>query len=85
MTKLNVLDWNKTSWPKKFARMIVVGAVHIANYKLFGYLIKISNNSAEIFFYRAISYLLSGYFIYGPLVLFMSKCGLIDKKNHHFH
>lgn len=85
MTKINVLDWNRTSWPKKAIRMIIAGAVQSGIYYLFEYFIIISRNGAETFFYKASCRLLQGYLVLGPLVLLFVKIGLIDMKNRHFH
>ena len=63
MTKINVLDWNRTSWPKKAIRMIIAGAVQSGIYYLFEYFIIISRNGAETFFYKASCRLLQGYLV----------------------
>ena len=86
MTKINLLDWNRTSVPKKVIRMAIAAGLYVGIYYLFKYLSKGSNyETSERFFYSAMAYLLQGFVIYGPLVMLMENVNLVDHQHEHHH
>ena len=52
MTRINILDWNKTSFTKKIFRMIITAGVYFGISFLFSYFVDAHNSEAsETFFY----------------------------------
>ena len=79
MTKINLLDWNRTSVPKKIIRTALACGLYVGIFYIFKFFGKGSNyETSERFFYQAMAYLLQGFLIYGPLVFLMEYTNLVD-------
>ena len=86
MTKINVLDWINTSIWAKFSRLVMAVSFYFSLKLFFLWLSQDSeNNETEFYFYKALPMFLYGYIIFGPLILFQCKIGLITSLHENAH
>mgnify|MGYP006893297012 CR=1 FL=1 len=77
MTQIDLMSWINTSFYLKMIRIILGVGSFVGVQMLFNLLKNDGNVTTDYFFYYALPQLVTGLFIYGPLVMICVKMGLI--------